>query len=342
MRIPLSALGGAAKLGLFVSALTFTALSARLVTAGFGSASEARTPVKTVAQAHIAPPARPVSPPANLHPDLPPTSAEAINAAVPISTALNPAARPFLLAGSADDRAKALTCLTQAVYYEAGFEPATGEQAVAQVVLNRLRHPIFPHSVCGVVYQGSELKTGCQFSFTCDGALGRKPQPAAWDRAKRVAEQALNGFVMKAVGGATHYHTQWVVPWWRPTVTKVAQIGAHIFYRWQGALGLPQAFTVRYAGAERIAPAAGPRPAALDAGVVVAPKAADGRVHAVLQVADATPPSTPRERMRALAAKGLLGAGFDPAAQPSLTPAASSVQAALTTPAKSLAATPSL
>src|SRR5208282_1511915 len=105
----------------------------------------------------------------------------------------NPPARPFLFNGSAEDRVKALTCLTQAIYYEAGFEPPAGEQAVAQVVLNRMRNPIFPHNVCGVVYQGADLKTGCQFSFTCDGSLNRKPQAEAWDRARLVAEQALNG-----------------------------------------------------------------------------------------------------------------------------------------------------
>jgi spore germination cell wall hydrolase CwlJ-like protein len=74
--------------------------------------------------------------------------------------------------------------MTQAVYYEAAYEPLQGRRAVAQVVLNRVRHPAFPNSVCGVVYQGSNQRV-CQFSFTCDGSLNRKPSAAAWPQPKR-------------------------------------------------------------------------------------------------------------------------------------------------------------
>ena len=118
------------------------------------------------------------------------------------------------------------------------------------MVLNRLRHPVYPKTVCGVVFQGSEQKTGCQFTFTCDGALDRTPEPKAWARAMAVAQAALNGYVMKAVGEATHYHTQYVVPYWSPTLVKLTQIGQHIFYRWTGAGGQPPAFAGQYAGNE--------------------------------------------------------------------------------------------
>ena len=141
-----------------------------------------------------------------------PQSAQAVNQGVPVSAEPILPARPFVFQGGAGDRQAALTCLTQAVYYEAGFEPLTGAQAVAQVVLNRVRHPIFPKSVCGVVYQGASLKTGCQFSFACDGSLGKTPAKGAWDRAKAVAEKALGGYVAKDVGEATHYHTNYVLP----------------------------------------------------------------------------------------------------------------------------------
>ncbi len=253
--------------------------------------------------------------------DLTAGSAEAINAGVPISFADNPPARPFVLKADVGDRERAVQCLTQAVYFEAGFEPGQGQAAVAQVVLNRMRHPIYPHSVCGVVYQGAALKTGCQFSFTCDGALAKTPNKAAWDRSRAVAVRALNGYVEKSVGEATHYHTQWVVPWWRATVSKVAQIGAHIFYRWPGSLGLPAAFNGRYAGNERImaTPSDPSQVMPAEAGIVAAGKSADGRVHAVITLAanDATPtPQTPRERMAALAAKGALGINFDPSKLP--------------------------
>jgi spore germination cell wall hydrolase CwlJ-like protein len=182
---------------------------------------------------------------------LTPDQAVAANAKVPVSTAPNPPGRPFMLASaSAGDRAAALSCLTTAVYYEAGNQGPAGEAAVAQVVLNRLRSALFPKTVCGVVFEGSELKTGCQFTFTCDGSLSRRPSPALWRSAREVAQRALNGSVQKSVGLATHYHTIWVVPYWQSSVTKVSQIGAHIFYRLPGGLGTPGAFTARYAGAE--------------------------------------------------------------------------------------------
>jgi spore germination cell wall hydrolase CwlJ-like protein len=176
--------------------------------------------------------------------------AKHINALIPTSLAPEPAARPFVLHASADDRSRAEQCLTQAIYYEAGFEPMEGRAAVAQIVLNRLRHPAFPKSICGVVFQGAQLPTGCQFSFTCDGSLGRQPAAAAWAQAREIAKRALNGYVVPQVGEATHYHADYVVPYWSPSLVKIAQIGAHIFYRWGGPEGAPQAFTGRYAGGE--------------------------------------------------------------------------------------------
>ena len=89
-----------------------------------------------------------------------------------------------------------------AIYYEAASQSDEGQAAVAQVVLNRLRNPLFPKSVCGVVFEGSKLNTGCQFSFTCDGSLARRPSPDAWNRAQTVAARALNGYVVKGVGEA--------------------------------------------------------------------------------------------------------------------------------------------
>lgn len=176
--------------------------------------------------------------------------AQEINAALPFSTAAIEAARPFaLIAGSLSDHGRALHCLTQAVYYEAGFEPVEGRRAVAQVVLNRVRHPAFPNSVCGVVYDGS-TRPGCQFSFTCDGSLRRPPAAGAWTAAREVAREALEGRVASAVGTATHYHANYVAPYWAPRLTKLNQIGAHIFYRWPGAWGRTAAFSSRYAGVE--------------------------------------------------------------------------------------------
>ncbi len=200
-----------------------------------------------VLEAQAAPPA----PPAQTFEDLTPQQAALINASLPFSGLPNAPARPFRLpADAANDRARALTCLTMAVYYEAASESDEGQAAVAQVVLNRLRHPLFPKSVCGVVFQGSNLPTGCQFTFSCDGSLGRRPSQAGWTRAQKIAQRALDGYVLKRVGEATHYHTQWVVPYWQPTLVKLTQIGAHIFYRWMGGSGLPGSFKGQYAGFE--------------------------------------------------------------------------------------------
>jgi hypothetical protein len=178
--------------------------------------------------------------------------ARIFNALVAPSQAPIPSLQPFVLPGGGSERERALLCLTQAVYYEAGFESGEGQQAVAQVILNRLRHPAYPKSVCGVVYQGSQRTTGCQFSFTCDGSLARVPAMDAWNRSRYVAEQALAGFVYKPVGTATHYHADYVFPYWAVTLVKLRQIGAHIFYRMTGPAGSPDGFGGRYAGGESV------------------------------------------------------------------------------------------
>ena len=168
-----------------------------------------------------------------------------------------PAARALRLAGSMGDRARAQYCLTLAVYYEAASEPDAGQRAVAQVVLNRVTHPAYPDTVCGVVFQGSERSTGCQFSFTCDGSLARKPAKLWWDRAATVARTALAGAVYAPVGLATHYHTVQIHPYWADSLDTVGTIGAHRFYRWRGAAGRAAAFSDIYLGGE---PAAAPHP----------------------------------------------------------------------------------
>lgn len=149
------------------------------------------------------------------------------------------------------DSYRALNCLTSAVYYEAGNEPDDGQRAVAQVVLNRVRSPLWPDSVCGVVYQGSERTDyRCQFTFSCDGSMARLPSAAGWTRARRVAQDALSGTVYTPAGLATHYHTLAVRPDWSASLHAVGVIGAHIFYRNPGFNGTPAAFRVAYRGRE--------------------------------------------------------------------------------------------
>ena len=164
------------------------------------------------------------------------------------------AVAPFVLQTDDLTRARAVHCLTQAIYYEAASEPREGQEAVAQVVLNRLKHPAFPKSVCGVVFEGSERGTGCQFTFTCDGSLGRTPVSWRWDAAEDVAAAALAGHVASAVGASTHYHAAWMTPYWSSSLVPTRRIGGHIFYRMPGAEGSPAALTGQYIGGEPAAP----------------------------------------------------------------------------------------
>jgi hypothetical protein len=210
-------------------------------------------------------PASRVVPPAELPPvepvafvDMTPDEARAYNETIPFSTDPNPAGRPFIYRGSAEDKARALDCLAAGVLYEAG-DDAKGEQAVAQVVLNRLRHPAFPKTVCGVVFEGQERSTGCQFTFSCDGALTKwQPPEAAWTRARQIATMALNGKVFGPVGHATHYHTDWVVPYWQASLDKIARVGSHLFFRWSGWWGTPPAFNRHLVPGEPVIPALAP------------------------------------------------------------------------------------
>lgn len=126
---------------------------------------------------------------------------------------------------------KQLDCLSRAVYYEARSEDAIGQMAVAEVVMNRVRDPHFPKTICDVVFQGQYRNTGCQFTFTCDGAARQKPVGGAWDRAKDVALHVMLGLNKPVTNKATHYHTDYVNPYWAPGLVETAEIGTHIFYR---------------------------------------------------------------------------------------------------------------
>jgi hypothetical protein len=142
-------------------------------------------------------------------------------------------------------------------------------------------HPAFPDTVCGVVYQGSERASGCQFSFACDGATARRPGQAAWDKALRIAAAALGGYVFAPVGLATHYHTYAVTPTWNRQLIMTDAIGAHLFHRWAGYWGTPAAFNQVYRGGE---PLPGAHARALPPGI-----AAPVTLAAVANAATASP-----------------------------------------------------
>lgn len=179
-------------------------------------------------------------------------SAQDRNALIPLLGGKLQALSGFSALGGVDGSyGTALKCMTQAVYYEAANEPEQGKRAVAQVVLNRMRHPAYPSSVCGVVYDGANKRV-CQFSFTCDGSLLRAPMARQWKESLAVAKAALTGTIEPSVGTATHYHADYVLPRWAYSLGKIDKIGAHIFYRFKGNWGNSGAFTSRWTGREAI------------------------------------------------------------------------------------------
>ncbi len=168
-------------------------------------------------------------PPPAAAPPLTMAQARAANAAVPIDRSRRRPAARFRFRGGPAAREQAIECLATAALYEAG-DDRRGQQAVMQVILNRVQARGFPKTVCGVVYKGSDRVTGCQFSFTCDGSVRRRTIHLGWARSRAAARRALAGHVFADVGRATHYHTDWMVPYWRDSLVKVARVGSHLFY----------------------------------------------------------------------------------------------------------------
>lgn len=194
-------------------------------------------------------PALPVVEPLILKP-VSKVEAKKVNDATPFTESVNPAATPFFHFGSPADIARATDCLAATIFYEAGAEAVSGQMAAAQVVLNRVRHPAYPKTVCGVVFQGSERRTGCQFSYTCDGSMARRPSVETWQRHRALASAMLKGLVYAPVGLATHYHTDWVLPAWSARLEKVRVEATHLFFRYHGYWGSPAAFRGRVSQAE--------------------------------------------------------------------------------------------
>jgi spore germination cell wall hydrolase CwlJ-like protein len=143
--------------------------------------------------------------------------------------AKSPAERLGLIGAA---RARHEKCLADAIYFEARGESVRGQMAVAQVVINRVFSGYYPNNICGVVYQNAHRRFRCQFTFACDGLPERINEPLAWERAKHIARDALDGnFWLNDVGKATHYHARWVHPWWVHEMRRLDRIGVHTFYR---------------------------------------------------------------------------------------------------------------
>lgn len=122
-------------------------------------------------------------------------------------------------------------CLAIAIYFEARGESEQGQKGVAQVILNRVEAESYPDSICGVVYQNQQKRNACQFSFACDGKPERTTEREAWHEAQAVADEVLNGRnLVQSVRTATHYHANYVRPYWAPKLKRLSKIGRHIFY----------------------------------------------------------------------------------------------------------------
>lgn len=131
-----------------------------------------------------------------------------------------------------EERQKAEKCLADAIYFESRGEPVRGQIAVAQVIMNRVFSGYYPTTVCGVVYQNAHRRLACQFTFACDGIPDKITEPDAWERAKTISRETLDGkYWLADVGKATHYHAYWVRPRWVRTMNKLDKIGVHTFYR---------------------------------------------------------------------------------------------------------------
>ena len=185
----------------------------------------ARTASVEIPSAHAAI----VASPSKVSVDLPRMAVKPAVAATPVSLR-GPAPEPAAPVVEHPHGLGSLDCLTAAVYYEARGESDRGQAAVAQVVLNRVRRAGFPKSVCGVVFQGAAAHE-CQFSFACDGSMRQGREQAAWRRAHTVAQRALDGAVMEEVGESTNFHVARLGQIWGTGLVKVAQVGAHVFYK---------------------------------------------------------------------------------------------------------------
>ena len=146
---------------------------------------------------------------------------------LPITSARAGRRAGFAAPGSRDS----LTCLTQAVYFEARSQTLAGQQGVAQVVMNRTHSTDYPAGVCDVVYERTGRYGTCQFTFVCDGSMRRLVEPTAWDKAREVASQALGGHTYAPLKDALHYHASWMTPYWSSSLPRIGQVDGQVFYK---------------------------------------------------------------------------------------------------------------
>jgi spore germination cell wall hydrolase CwlJ-like protein len=280
-RAKVRALVGAVLSGSAMGLALFAATQVGGSTKGFG----AETPPPVLTQAGLKP-AIPVSPATEAAPRVIQAS---ILPQITMSAATLRAVDPFRGAPSQSNgapNARDLECLTEAIYFESRGQPLAGQAAVAQVILNRSRHPAYPKSVCGVIYQGRE-RGSCQFSFACHRRTALRSSND-WTVAREIATAALDGSARDVVGMATSFHATRVRPGWSG-LTRVATVGSHVFYKFSGERGAPSAFTA----APRPSRGSDVSPGSLNAALMAAVKRPIHSAMTVQAVRTATPPPAP-------------------------------------------------
>ena len=136
------------------------------------------------------------------------------------------------------EEVKQIQCLATNIYYETMASSLIDSMAVTDVVLNRVEHEKYPSTPCEVVHQsylndkGEPLLNKCQFSWYCDGKADEPQNAEAWERSVNHAVTMFTTSKWRGITeGSTHYHATYVSPSWAKAFTKIAQMGAHIFYR---------------------------------------------------------------------------------------------------------------
>tara|TARA_B100000768_G_scaffold38070_1_gene36758 strand:+ start:14040 stop:14648 length:609 start_codon:yes stop_codon:yes gene_type:complete len=136
------------------------------------------------------------------------------------------------------EEVKQIQCLATNIYYETMASSLIDAMAVTDVVLNRVKHEKYPGTPCEVVHQsylndkGEPLLNKCQFSWYCDGKADEPQNAEAWERSVSHAVTMFTTSKWRGITeGSTHYHATYVSPSWAKSFTKIAHMGAHIFYR---------------------------------------------------------------------------------------------------------------
>ena len=133
----------------------------------------------------------------------------------------------------------AFDCLAQNIYFEARSESQAGMIAVAQVTMNRVKHPRYPNTVCEVVKQGPTytwaehfpVRNKCQFSWFCDGKSDDPKDSKTWIASVQVANNFMMAPTWDLTEGALWYHADYIYPYWAQHLNETVTINNHIFYR---------------------------------------------------------------------------------------------------------------